>query len=110
MQEAADVGDTAGWARLAGDRPTRTSPAALVLIWLGGAMTSTLFLGEQPTAADRSQSAGLYRGRSGVMLPMASAEAGRGVRRNGSTAAGWLGVNGTQNPMRAARSVIARSK
>ena len=65
------MGDTAGWARLAGNRPTRTSPAALFLIWLawvlvpplllfGGAMTSAPFFGEQPTAADRSQSAGLY--------------------------------------------------
>src|SRR4051812_34995920 len=30
------------------------------------------------------------------MLPITSAEAGSGVRRNGSTAAGWLPVNGTE--------------
>src|SRR5688572_3134936 len=29
------------------------------------------------------------------MLPTTRAEAGSGVRRNGSTAAAWLGVNGT---------------
>jgi hypothetical protein len=67
----APVGDTAGWARLAADRPARTSSAALLLIWLawvlvpplllfGGAMTSAPFFGEQPTPADRSQSAALY--------------------------------------------------
>jgi hypothetical protein len=65
------VGDTAGWARPAADRPARTSSAALLLIWLtwvlvpplllfGGAVTSAPFFGEQPTAADRSQSAALY--------------------------------------------------
>ena len=32
---------------------------------------------------------------SGVMLPTTRAEAGSGVRRNGRTAAAWLGVNGT---------------
>src|SRR4051794_29724606 len=35
---------------------------------------------------------------SGAMLPSTSAEAGSGVRRNGSTAAGWLPVNGTAVP------------
>jgi hypothetical protein len=71
LVQDAGVGDPAGWARPAGNRPTRTSPAALLLIWLawvlvpplllfGGAMTSAPFFGEQPTAADRSQSAGLY--------------------------------------------------
>src|SRR4029453_11706117 len=29
------------------------------------------------------------------MLPMTRADGGRGVRRNGSTAAAWLGGNGT---------------
>jgi hypothetical protein len=67
----AGVTDTAGWARLSGGRPARTSSAALVLIWLawvlvppllvfGGAMTSAPFFGEQPTAADRAESSTLY--------------------------------------------------
>ena len=67
----AHVGDTAGWARLAGDRPTRTSPAVVVLIWLawvlvppllvfGGAIGAAPFLGEQPTAAERSQATALF--------------------------------------------------
>ena len=65
------MGDTAGWSRLAAVRPTRTSPATLVLIWaawvlvppllvFGGAIGSAPFLGEEPTAAERSQSATLY--------------------------------------------------
>jgi hypothetical protein len=65
------VDDTAGWMRLSGGRPVRTSPAALVLIWLawvlvppmlvfGGAITSAPFFGEQPSAADRSQTTTLF--------------------------------------------------
>ena len=65
------MSDAAGWARLGGGRPTRTSPAALVLIWLawvlvppllvfGGAIGSAPFFGEQPTAAERAQTTTLY--------------------------------------------------
>src|SRR5919107_2455408 len=32
------------------------------------------------------------------MLPMTRAEAGSGVRRNGSAATAWLAVNGTSEP------------
>lgn len=60
------MSDSAGWARLAGDRPTRASTGTLVVLWLawvlvppllvfGGAITAAPFLGEQPTAAERSQ-------------------------------------------------------
>jgi hypothetical protein len=63
------VHDVAGPVRSSG--PARTSPAALVLIWVAwvlvppllvfrAAITSAAFFGEEPTAAERSQSATLY--------------------------------------------------
>jgi hypothetical protein len=75
----APVGDSAGWARLAGDRPSRTSVPALVLIWLawvlvppllvfGGAIGAAPFLGEEPTAAERSQATTLYLVASALAL------------------------------------------
>ena len=60
------MSDAAGWAQLSGGRPTRTSSATLLLIWLawvlvppmlvfGGAIGAAPFLGEQPTAAEQTQ-------------------------------------------------------
>ncbi|WP_116450948.1 hypothetical protein [Blastococcus litoris] len=71
--------DEAGWVRLAGDRPRRTSSAALVLIWLawllvpplvvfGGAIGAAPLFGEQPTAAERSQASTLYLVASALAL------------------------------------------
>ena len=65
------MSDAAGWMRLSGDRPARTSWATLVLIWLawvvvppllvfGGAIGAAPFLGEQPTAAEQSQATTLF--------------------------------------------------
>ncbi|MCZ2821319.1 hypothetical protein O2V63_13320 [Modestobacter sp. VKM Ac-2977] len=65
------MSDAAGWMRLSGDRPARTSSATLLLIlvaWVvvppllafGGAIGAAPFLGEQPTTAERAQATGLF--------------------------------------------------